>query len=111
MKNEIRMLRNQFKLAVTTPSMLLFYGITFSGIYFVSSVISSFVAFAPLLSNFSGLLEETLDAGMIFAATAVLSASSVVSGYFGLGPAAVLTAEDESLMMSAPITEVCSANP
>ena len=83
--------------------MLLFYGITFSGIYFVSSVISSFVAFAPLLSNFSGLLEETLDASMIFAATAVLSASSVVSGYFGLGPAAVLTAEDESLMMSAPI--------
>jgi hypothetical protein len=103
MKNEIRMLRNQFKLAVTTPSMLLFYGITFFGIFFVSSVISTFVSFAPLFFNLSELLEETLDASMIFAATAVVSASSVVSGYFGLGPAAVLTLEDESLMMSAPV--------
>ena len=97
------MLYNQFKQTVTSPSMLLFYGITIFGIFFVSSVISSFVTFAPLLGSLSGLLEETLDMSMIFAATAVLSASSVVSGYFGLGPAAVLTVEDESLMMSAPI--------
>lgn len=103
MKNEIRMLRNQFKSAITSPSMLLFYSVTFFGIFFVSSVISTFVSFAPLFFNFSVLLEETLDMGMIFAATAVLSASSVVSGYFGLGPAAVLTLEDESLMMSAPV--------
>jgi len=103
MKNEIRMLYNQFKLAITTPSMLLFYGITFCGVFFVSSVISTFVSFAPLLLNFSELLEETLDASMIFAATAILSASSVIAGYFGLGPAAVLTNEDESLMMSSPI--------
>ncbi|MHA2080239.1 MAG: hypothetical protein ACW99H_03740 [Candidatus Thorarchaeota archaeon] len=103
MKNEIRMLYNQFKLAITTPSMLLFYGITIIGVFFVSSVISTFVSFVPLISSFSGLLEETIDGGMIFAATAVLSASSVLSGYFGLGPAAVLTTEDESLMMTAPV--------
>jgi hypothetical protein len=102
-KNEIRMLYNQLKLAVTSPSMLLFYGITFFGVFFVSSVVSSLVSFAPLFFNIGSLLEETLDRGMIFAATAVLSASSVVSGYFGLGPAAILTVEDESLMMSAPI--------
>jgi hypothetical protein len=83
--------------------MLLFYGITLAGIYFVSTVVSTFVAFAPLLSSFSALLEETLDPAMIFAATAVLSASSIATGYFGLGPAAVLTTEDESLMMSAPV--------
>jgi hypothetical protein len=83
--------------------MLLFYGITFFGVFFISNVISSFLTFAPLLSNFGSLLEETIDVEMIFAATAVLSASSVVSGYFGLGPAAVITEEDESLMMSAPI--------
>jgi hypothetical protein len=103
MKNEVRMLYNQFKLAITTPSMLLFYGVTFIGIFFVSSVISSLIPFAPLILGFGGLLEETIDAGMIFAATAILSASSVISGYFGLGPAAILTAEDESLMMAAPI--------
>ena len=103
MRNEIRMLRNQFKSAITTPAMLLFYGITFFGIYFVSSVISTFVSFAPLFFDFGSLLEETLEPGMIYAATAVLSASSVVSGYFGLGPAAVLTVTDESLMISAPI--------
>ena len=103
MRNEIRMLYNQFRQAITTPSMLLFYGITIIGIFFVSSVISSFVSFAPILSSFSTLLEETLNPEMLFAATALLSASSVVSGYFSLGPAAVLTSEDESLMMSAPI--------
>ncbi|MFW9807688.1 MAG: hypothetical protein ACFFFK_13250 [Candidatus Thorarchaeota archaeon] len=102
-RNEIRMLYNQFKQAITTPSMLLFYGITIVGVFFVSSVISSLVSFAPILFSFSALLEETLNPEMIFAATALLSASSVVSGYFGLGPAAVLTSEDESLMMSAPI--------
>lgn len=103
MRNEVRMLYNQFKLAIKTPSMLLFYGITFFGILFVSTVISSFVSFAPLMANLTVLLEDTIDVGMIFAATAVLSASSVVSGYFGMGPAALLTIEDESLMMSAPI--------
>ena len=97
------MLFNQFKLTISSPSMLLFYGITFVGVFFVSTVISSFVSFAPLIVSFSGLLEETLEVGMIYIATAVLSASSVMSGYFGMGPAAVLTVEDESLMMSAPI--------
>ncbi len=103
MRNEVRMLFNQFKQAVTTPSMLLFYGITFFGIFFVSSVISSILSFAPLLSGFGLLLEDTIDASMVYAATAVLSATSILSGYFGLGPAAVLTMEDEALMMSAPI--------
>jgi hypothetical protein len=102
-RNEIRMLYNQFKQAITTPSMLLFYGITITGVFFVSSVISTLVSFAPIFSDFGTLLEETLEPEMIFIATAVLSASSVVSGYFGLGPSAVLTSEDESLMMSAPI--------
>lgn len=103
MKNEMRMLYNQFKSAITTPSMLLFYGITFFGILFVSSVVSTLMSFAPLLGALSGLLEETIDVSMIFAATAVLSASSVVSGYFGLGPASVLTMDDENLMMSSPV--------
>ncbi|MFW9975304.1 MAG: hypothetical protein ACFFDQ_08575 [Candidatus Thorarchaeota archaeon] len=103
MRNEVRILFNQFKLAISTPSMLLFYGISFLGIYFVSYVVSSFVSFAPLFFSFGTLLEETIDREMIFAATAVISASSVVSGYFGLGPGAVLTSTDESLIMSAPI--------
>ncbi|MHA2026061.1 MAG: hypothetical protein ACW98U_09190, partial [Candidatus Thorarchaeota archaeon] len=93
-KNEVRMLYNQFRQAITTPSMLLFYGITFFGIYFVSSVISSLIAFAPLLSNLSGLIEESIDIWMVYAGTAVLSFSSV---------AAVLTPADESLLMSMPV--------
>ena len=103
LKNEFRMLFNQLKSAITTPSMILFYGITFFGIFFVSSVISNLVTFAPLLGNFSGLLEETIDVWMVYAVTAVLSASAVVTGYFGVGPAAVLTEIDESLLMSMPV--------
>jgi hypothetical protein len=81
----------------------MFYGITFFGILFVSSVISSLVAFAPLLWNLTGLIEESIDLWMIYAATAVISASSVVTGYFGIGPAAILTDTDESVMMSMPV--------
>ena len=103
MKNEIRMLANQFKLAMTTPSMILFYGVTIFGVFFVSSVITNIVSFAPIFLSFSKLLEDTINAEMIYAASAILSASSVLSGYFGLGPAAVLTIDDENLMMSAPI--------
>ena len=83
--------------------MLLFYGITFTGVYFVSSVLTTFVSFAPLLFSFADLLEDAINVEMVFAATAFLSASSVVSGYFGLGPAAIITEEDESLMMPAPV--------
>ena len=103
MKIEIRMLTNQFKQAMTTPSMILFYGVSIFGVFFVSSVITNLVSFAPIFLNFSKLLEDTINAEMIYAATAILSASSVLSGYFGLGPAAVLTINDENLMMSAPI--------
>ncbi|MFW9769827.1 MAG: hypothetical protein ACFFF9_04675 [Candidatus Thorarchaeota archaeon] len=103
LKNEVRMLYNQFKQAVTAPSMIMFYCITFFGILFVSSVISNLVAFAPLLGNLSQLVEESIDVWMIYAATAVVSASSVVSGYFGIGPAAILTDQDEGILMSMPV--------
>ncbi|MFW9794812.1 MAG: hypothetical protein ACFFEE_10945 [Candidatus Thorarchaeota archaeon] len=102
-KNEVRMLYNQFKSALTTPSMLLFYGITFFGILFVSSVMSVFVDLAPLIGSLASLFEDTIDIWMIYAAIAVISASSVVSGYFGIGPAAMLTDVDESLLMAMPV--------
>ncbi|MFW9809055.1 MAG: hypothetical protein ACFFE6_06715 [Candidatus Thorarchaeota archaeon] len=103
LKNEFRMLYNQFRSALTTPSMLMFYGITFFGVLFVSSVISSLITFTPLIGRISTLLEDTIDVWMVYAAIAVLSATAVVSGYFGIGPAAVLTNIDESLMMSMPV--------
>lgn len=103
LKNEVRMLYNQFRQAITTPSMLLFYGITFFGILFVSSVISNLVAFAPLLGSLTNLLEDTIDVWMVYAAIALFSFSSVVTGYFGIGQAAFLTEMDESLLMSMPV--------
>jgi len=97
------MLFNQFKQAITTPSMLLFYGVTLFGVFFVSIVISSLLTFAPLVSQIGYLIEETIDRGMFFAAFGVLSASAVITGYFGLGPAAIITTEDESLLLPAPV--------
>lgn len=102
-RNEIRMLFNQFKSAVTTPSMLLFYGVTIAGIFFVSSVVSSLLSFAPLFVQFGALLESTIDRNMLFAGFGILSVSSVITGYFGLGPAAILTDEDENLLLPAPV--------
>ncbi|MHA1134886.1 MAG: hypothetical protein ACTSSE_00200 [Candidatus Thorarchaeota archaeon] len=102
-KNEIRMLFNQFKQALTTPSMLLFYGVSVIGIFFVSIVVSSLLSFAPLVSQIGYMIEETIDRGMFYAAFGFLSASSVITGYFGLGPAAIITTEDESLLLPAPV--------
>ena len=102
-RNEIRMLYNQFKQAITTPSMLFFYSITIFGVFFVSFVISSLLTFSPLISQIGVLMEDNFDRGMFFAAFGVLSATSVITGYFGLGPAAILTIEDENLLLSAPV--------
>ncbi|MGY5878703.1 MAG: hypothetical protein RTV31_00575 [Candidatus Thorarchaeota archaeon] len=102
-RNEIRMLYNQFKQAITIPSMLLFYGVTIIGVFFVSLVISSILSFAPMTASLGVMMEEFLDRGMFFGAFAVLSASSVITGYFGLGPAAIITSEDENLLLPAPV--------
>jgi len=102
-RNEIRMLYNQFKQAITTPSMLLFYGVTLVGVFFVSLVISSLLNFAPLISQIGLQIENAIDPTMFYAAFGVLSASSVIMGYFGLGPAAVITSEDENLLLPAPV--------
>jgi len=102
-RNEIRMLYNQFKQAITTPSMLLFYGVTIVGVFFVSLVISSLLNFAPLISQIGLQIEDVIDPGMFYAAFGILSASSIIMGYFGLGPAAVITSEDENLLLPAPV--------
>ena len=102
-KAELWMLRNQFKSALTTPSMLLFYGITFFGVFFVSFVLSSLVTFAPLIAQAGPMIEATIDRQMLFPAIGVLSATSVIGGYYGIGPAAVITENDESVLLSSPI--------
>lgn len=102
-RQEVRMLYNQFRSAVTTPSMIMFYGVTFFGIFFVSLVLSTLVSFAPVLNSVGTLLENTIDRGMLMAALGVLAASAAVSGYYGIGPAAIITEVDESVLMPAPI--------
>ena len=97
------MLFNQFKQAISTPSMILFYGVTLLGVFFISIVISSLLTFAPLISQIGYMIENTIDRGMFFAAFGVLSASSVITGYFGLGPAAIITTNDENLLLPAPV--------
>jgi len=49
------------------------------------------------------MVEEVLDRGTIFAAMGVLTLSSVVGGYFGIGAAALLTEDDESIILGAPV--------
>ncbi|TFH10460.1 MAG: hypothetical protein E4H14_02490 [Candidatus Thorarchaeota archaeon] len=103
MRNELRMLFNQFKQAITIPSMVLFYGVTIIGVFFVSLVISSLLSFAPMMASIGVMMEEFIDRGMFYGVFAILSASSVITGYFGLGPAAIITSEDESLLLPAPV--------
>ncbi len=102
-KAELWMLRNQFKSALTTPSMVLFYGITFFGVFFVSLVLSSLVVFAPLIAQAGPMIEATIDRPMLFTAIGIVSATSVIGGYYGIGPAAVISEVDESVLLSSPV--------
>ena len=102
-KNEVRMLYNQFKQTIRTPSMLLFYCITLFGIFFVSLVVSSMLTLSPLITEMGSFLKSTIDRNMIFAAFAFLSATSVVGGYFGIGIASGLTSIQEVVLLPAPV--------
>ncbi|TFG34771.1 hypothetical protein EU527_01580 [Candidatus Thorarchaeota archaeon] len=101
--NEIRMLYNQFKQTIKTPSMLLFYTITVFGIFFVSIVIVSFLSFSPLISQLGVLIENTIERGLLFTALGIITVTSIISGYFGLGPATVITTDDENILLPAPV--------
>ncbi|MFQ5832902.1 MAG: hypothetical protein ACE5H4_09385 [Candidatus Thorarchaeota archaeon] len=101
--NEIRMMWNQFKRTATNRSMLMFYSITIIGVYFVSTVISAMLSLGPVLLTLKSNLETSIDRGMVFTAFGILSASSVVGGYFGLGPAALVSEVDESVLMTSPV--------
>ncbi|MCK5238252.1 MAG: hypothetical protein KAR33_01820 [Candidatus Thorarchaeota archaeon] len=102
-KNELKMLYNQFVRTITTPSMLGFYIITISGALFVSSIASTLFSLAPLFMPMAGLLESTIDQAAIFTAIGLLTLGSVGSGYFGVGPAEVLESPDEYIMMVSPV--------
>jgi hypothetical protein len=101
--NELRMQYNQFKRTIKSPSMLMFYGITLFGVYFVSLVISSILSFGPVIMTMGTVLGDVIERGMIFTAIGLLSISSIVGGYFGIGPASLVTISDENLMMTGPI--------
>jgi hypothetical protein len=81
----------------------MFYGITIIGVYFVSLIITTVLSFGPVVLTLGVLVEDVLDRGTFFAGMGILTLSSVVGGYFGLGPAAVLTEDDESILLGAPI--------
>jgi hypothetical protein len=97
------MLYNQFKQTITTPSMLLFYGITLFGVFFVSLVISSFLSLAPFFVQLSSIIETLIDRSMIFTLFGIITAGAVFSGYFGLGPASGLTVDQENILLPAPV--------
>ncbi|MHA1909575.1 MAG: hypothetical protein ACW98Y_19910, partial [Candidatus Thorarchaeota archaeon] len=102
-KNEIKMLYNQFVRTITTPSMLGFYLITVSGALFVSSIAATLFNLAPLFSPLTILLESTIDRYTIFTTIGLLTLGSIAGGYFGIGPAEVLDSPDEYIMMVGPV--------
>ncbi|MFW9912767.1 MAG: hypothetical protein ACFFEU_09860 [Candidatus Thorarchaeota archaeon] len=102
-RNEVRMLWNQFKRTIRTPSMLMFYVITIIGVYFVSAIISAVLSFGGVVVLLGVTIGEVLERGTLFAAMGVLTLSSVVGGYFGIGVAASLTIDDEAIVLGAPV--------
>ncbi len=101
--NEFRMLWNQFKRTVTSPSMLGFYLITFVGGFIITSILSTLISFSPLFVGVAEAIEELISPSDIFAALGFLTVSSIIAGYVGVGPASVWEKEDESITMPAPI--------
>ncbi|MDF1539177.1 MAG: hypothetical protein P1Q69_09755 [Candidatus Thorarchaeota archaeon] len=103
LKNEVLMLYNQFVRTITTPSMLGFYIVTMTGALFVSSIGSTLVSLGPIFSPLGVLLESMIDRATIFAAIGLITLTSVVGGYFGIGPAEVLESPDEYILMVSPV--------
>jgi hypothetical protein len=83
--------------------MLFFYSITIIGAFFVSSVFSALIELAPLFASIGGSLEGIIDRGAIFNAIGLISVTSLISGYFGPGPASLLQTPDEYVMMPGPV--------
>ena len=102
-RTEIRMLFNQFKRTLRNPSMLAFYSITVLGAFFVSLVIAEIGRLGPMLEGTIFVLEEILDTSMVFAVFGLASLTSVLAGYFGLGPAELLVETDEYIILPAPV--------
>ncbi|MGY5875742.1 MAG: hypothetical protein RTU30_08350 [Candidatus Thorarchaeota archaeon] len=102
-RTELQMLYNQFFRTISSPSMLTFYGITLVGTYFVSSVISSIIAFAPMFADMGIILESNMDITYVYPLFGLLTTTAVITGYFGSGPALILQLADEHLLMPAPI--------
>jgi len=73
------------------------------GAFIISNILSTLVSIAPLIGALPITIESFLDKHMIFSAVGILTVSSLVSGYFGLGPAEVLEPPDEFILMPAPI--------
>ncbi|MBD3405316.1 MAG: hypothetical protein GF411_04155 [Candidatus Lokiarchaeota archaeon] len=99
MKNEIRMLFNQFKRTITTPSLLMFYSVMFFGTLTVSFMITILADFAPLLDLMGSTLEGIAERDAIFGAIGIFIPSAFIAGYFGSGPASVFTTSDEYVLM------------
>jgi hypothetical protein len=101
--NELRMLWNQFKRTITSPSMLGFYLITFVGGFIITSILGTLISFSALFVGVAEAIEELISPSDIFAALGFLTVSSIIAGYVGVGPASVWEKEDESITMPAPI--------
>jgi hypothetical protein len=102
-RNELRMLFNQFVMTLKTPGLLAFYLVTLTGAFYVSSVVSTLVNFAPLFAPLFEVLEDSIDRTSIFAAVGIVTLASALGGYIGLGPTEVLESTDEYVMMPAPV--------
>ncbi len=100
---EIRKLWNQFKRTIATPSMLMFYTITIVGALFISLVLSTLMNFSGLAEDLIYVMNENLDVEMFFQAASLLTVMAVLGGYFGLGPADVMSAHDEYILMPSPV--------
>jgi hypothetical protein len=83
--------------------MLAFYCITIFGAFFVSVVIAELGRLGPLLQGTIILLEEVIDRSMVFAVIGLASLSSILTGYFSMGPASLLIETDEYVLMPSPV--------
>ena len=99
----IRMLFNQFKRTLRNPSMLAFYSITVLGAFFVSLVISEIGRLGPMLEGTLFVLEEFVDRSVVFTVIGLATISTMLAGYFGVGPAALFIESVEYVLMPSPV--------
>ncbi len=100
--NEIRMAFNGLIRTLRMPTMLFSYAFVTGAVLFVTQTLST-VHIEYIFSTVQRTLAEDLSLELLYTGLGIMTAASVLTGYFGKGAAGLSYEADEHILMPSPI--------